>query len=398
MKLMFVTVVDHAFCSHRLNLALTALAAGCEIVVVTDLTGSETTIRQHGMRVIPLSFSRSSLNPFRAILAVARLSAIYRREKPELIHHIAMKPVLFGSIAAKIAGISTVTNLIGGRGWLFTSSALPARVITPLVRAIFRMFLGSNRLVVQNHDDAELMESIGFHHVSIVPGSGVDPVRFFPLPPADGPLVVVLVARMLWDKGIGTFVEAARIARRRGTAARFVLVGPVDPESRSSIAEHELRRWQDEGVVEVWGSTDDVPSVLAQAHIACLPSYSEGIPKSLLEAASCGLPLVTTDVPGCREVVIDGENGFVVPVRNPEKLAEAIERLIATPELRQTMGARSRQLVMEKFTTQHVIDATLEIYREVLASGGLSFPATHDRAASAEIAAEVGAAVEERGG
>ena len=370
MKILYVSLVDRSFAAYRLSLAKLAREAGFGVIVVTRVTGEERKIEEEGMRVIPVEFDRSSLSAWRAIRTIRKLVQIYRKERPDLVHHIAMKPVLFGSIAARWSALPAVVNLIGGRGWIFTSEHLSARLIRPFVKAAFRVFLRPGHLIVQNRDDAALMQSLGLNNVSIVPGSGVDTDRFMPSPALSQTPIVVLVGRLLWDKGVGDFVEAARILRRDSVSARFVLVGVSDPESRTRVPESRLRAWAAEGAVELWGASNDIPAIYARADIACLPSYSEGIPKALLEAASCGLPLVTTDVPGCRDMVIEGENGFIVPVRRPDRLAAALRRLIETPALRQEMGRRSRELILEKFTAQQVHARTLAIYDRVLASSG----------------------------
>jgi glycosyltransferase involved in cell wall biosynthesis len=204
------------------------------------------------------------------------------------------------------------------------------------------------------------------HEAVLIRGSGVDPARFAPADePPSGPPIVVLPARMLRTKGVTEFVEAARILRGNGAEARFVLVGDPDPGNPASIPEPELRAWAAEGCVEYWGHRADMPAVLAAASIVCLPSYLEGLPKALVEAAACGLPIVTTDVPGCRDVVRDGCNGLVVPVGNARSLAEALARLIRDPILRRRLGAAGRARAVEEFSLQQVVDAHLRVYAEL---------------------------------
>ena len=365
MKLLYFVTEDWYFCSHRLDLAVAARDAGFDITVVTRVTDHGDVIRDAGLRVIDLPLSRGSINPFAELGVVFRLASIYRRERPDVVHHVAMKPVLYGSIAARIAGLERVINALTGLGWAFSSSSGIAAFLKPVIRALLCRLLRHGEVIVQNDDDAAMVRRLGVDHINLIQGSGVDVERFQPAV-RDHPVpVVALVARMIWDKGIQEFADASRQLRKRGIQARFVLVGSPDDGNRGGIPEHVLHEWQQEGLIEWWGRRDDMPTVLEQVDIACLPSYREGLPRTLLEAAASGLPIVTTDAPGCREVVVEGENGFLVPVQAVTELAVALEKLINDKPLRERMGARSRELVVERFTDQHVIDATLAIYRKL---------------------------------
>jgi glycosyltransferase involved in cell wall biosynthesis len=227
---------------------------------------------------------------------------------------------------------------------------------------------GRNLLILQNPDDEALLVNSGLvaaKRVRLIRGSGVDIQRFAPTLEAPTTPVVMLPSRMLWDKGVGEFVEAAHLLRARGCTARFVLVGNGDPDNPASISEDQLKAWHDSGVVESWGHCSDMPATLAQAHIVCLPSYREGLPKVLLEAAACGKPLIATDAPGCREIVRHGENGLLVPLRDAASLADAIERLLADANLRCTMGQKGRRMVELEFSEAKVAQQTLAVYREL---------------------------------
>ena len=371
MKLLFFVSVDWYFCSHRLPLAVAAKEAGYDVIVVTREGDHGSRIREAGLRLIPLDCSRGSTNPFSECKVVARLTAIYLRERPDIVHHIAMKPVVYGSIAARLARVPMVINALTGMGYIFSSRSLLARLLMSTVRTMFRFLLRRGQVIVQNQDDAELVRALGVNDLVVIRGSGVDKEQFAPTPEAPLPPVIMLASRLLWDKGVGEFVEAARVLKAEGANARFVLVGAPDAENRSSVDHVTLNQWAEQGAVEWWGRRDDMPKVLAQAHIACLPSYREGVPKSLIEAAAAGLPIVTTDTPGCREIVIDGGNGFLVPARDSKALADTLWLLINDGALRKRMGQRGRAIVEAEFTSERVVEETLAVYRGLALSSGL---------------------------
>lgn len=369
-KLLLFDTVDSYVVTHRLALALAAKACGFDVVVVTSVGAMGRQIRQAGLRVIHLDCRRSSVNPLSELRVIAQLVRIYRRERPDLVHHIALKPVLYGSIAARLVGVPAVINAITGTGHLFSADNLRLGLLTGVVRCALRFLLRGSFVAVQNADDAALVRGLGANRVSLIRGSGVDPAVFAPAEPPGPPPTVMLASRLLWEKGVGVFVDAARMLQQKGVDARFVLVGAPDPDNRGSVPEQLLKAWQADGVVEWWGHLDDMPAVLSRANMACLPShYGEGVPKGLIEAASCGLPIVTTDMPGCREVVVDGENGFLVPPQDPPALADALEKLILDGALRRRMGAAGRARVIAGFSQQIVIDATMRLYHDAVRNG-----------------------------
>lgn len=366
-KLLFVVTEDWYFVSHRLAHAVAAQAAGFEVAVATREGRQADVIRNAGIRLIPFTLSRRGGNPLREVLALWRL---YRREKPDLVHHVALKPVMVGASAAWLAGVRAQVNAVAGLGWLFTSSGSVVRAVRPAVRWILARLLNRPRslTIVQNPEDMSLLERSGVPAASLrlIRGAGVDLQVFFPVTPPPEPICIVLVARMLWDKGVGEFVEAARLLTEAGVSARFVLVGDPDPANPGSVPGSTLRGWHSQHGVEWWGKREGIPAVLQAAHIACLPSfYGEGLPKSLLEAAACGLPIVTTDAPGCREVVTNAVNGLLVPVRDAVALADALGRLIGDAALRRRMGEQSRLRAEREFGLDTVIAQTLAVYREV---------------------------------
>jgi glycosyltransferase involved in cell wall biosynthesis len=274
-----------------------------------------------------------------------------------------MKPVLYGTLAARLCGVRHIVNALAGMGWILASGTRLARIMKWGVLSFFRVILPRTSVIVQNRDDAELIRGLGCHQVHLIRGAGVDvaasEVSFEP----PGPCVVLLAARMLWDKGVGEYVEAARILRTRGVSVRMLLIGDPDESNPASIPRDALRAWHDSGVIEWLGHRDDVPELLRRSHIVCLPSYyREGIPKFVLEGLAAGLPVVTTDAPGCRETVDDGVNGLLVPPRDALALADALDRLISDAGLRQSMGRASRSLAMSEFSSERIIAETLVVY------------------------------------
>ena len=366
-KLLFLVTEDWYFVSHRLALAVAAQRAGYAVSVATRVRRHGEEIRAAGLRLIPFENSRSSLNPFGELWALARLILLWRRERPDVAHHVAMKPVLYGTLAARIAGTPLVVNALAGMGWLFSSGSLAARWLKPLVRRALGWALRRGLVVVQNPDDAALVVQMGVpaRLVRRIAGSGVDLARFSPQPEPGGVPLVLLCARLLWHKGVGEFVAAARLIRQRGVEARFALAGEPDQANPSAVPQEQIERWVAEGVVEYLGWVADMPGLLARCCVVCLPSYyGEGIPRALIEAAAAGRAIVTTDMPGCREVVRSGDNGLLVPPRNAAALADALARLLADAPLRRQMGARGRRRAEEEFGAERIIAQTLALYAE----------------------------------
>lgn len=372
-KLLFLVTEDWYFCSHRLPIARAARDAGFAVTVATRVNHHGEAIRAEGFELVPLGWERANSNPLREIAALLEITGIYRRLRPDIVHHVAVKPALVGSLAARLAGAPRMVNAIAGLGFVFASRSLKARILRPLISLGFRALLNGShsRVIVQNPDDERLLierHLIAPERLVLIKGSGVDLDLFCPLPePIAGPPVAALVSRMIWDKGIGILVEAARLLKARGVALKVVLAGQPDPENPASIGADQLRAWHHEGIVEWVGFCDDVPGLWARSHIAVLPSwYGEGVPKSLLEAAAAGRPLVAADGPGLREVVRDGVTGLLVPPRDAEALANGLQRLAEDAGLRQRLGQAARSLAEREFGEDTVIRGTLALYRTLL--------------------------------
>lgn len=370
--LLFLITEDWYFWSHRLSLARAARDAGFRVTIATRVSEHGPRIEAEGFGLVPLSMTRRGRNPLGELAAIAELTRLYRRLRPDIVHQVAMKPVLYGSIAAIAARVPVIVNALAGLGYVFTTDNAKTRLLRPLLRAGFRAVLGHRRahLIVQNQDDHGLFTRSGLvppGRISLIPGSGVDcRGQFTAQPEPEGPVVATVVARMLWDKGIGEMVEAARLLRQRGQDLRILLVGKPDPDNPRTIPEDTLRGWQAEGVVEWLGHRSDIAALWAQSHIAVLPSYREGLPRSLLEAAACARPLITTDVPGCRELVRHEVNGLLVPARDGVALADAVERLAKDAELRRGLGATARAMIETTYSDEVINGRIVGLYRKLL--------------------------------
>ena len=372
-RLLFVVNDASFFLSHRLPVALAAREHGYDVHVATPAGPGVDGVRAAHLDWHPIRLSRSGRNPAREARTLADLCALYRRVRPALVHHVTPKPVLYGTAAARLTRVPAVVNAISGMGHVYaddstrraapypalTSNRSPAALRHPRMRVIF-----------QNADARAEFLARGWareREAVLIRGSGVDVTVFTPAaspPPPEAPLVV-LTARLLFTKGVREFVAAAATLRAAGVHARFALVGAADPDNPASVPSPTLAEWGERGDVELWGQREDMVEVFRAAHVACLPSYLEGLPKALIEAAACGLPIVTTDVPGCREVVHHGENGFLVPAREDAPLAQALRTLIDDADLRARFGAASRQRAEREFSLAQVVASHLALYDEL---------------------------------
>lgn len=373
-RLLFVVTEDWYFASHRLDLARAARDAGFDVAVATRVDAWGERISREKLQLFPLRYlRRSNRRPWVELRAIAELTALYRAWRPNIVHHVAAKPIIHGGIAARRTQVPAVVSAIAGMGYVFSSRSLTARVMRPAMVAAYRAALRhpNGRLIVQNPEDETAVVAQGIaaaSQVRRIRGAGVDCAVFAPSAEPDGLPIIMLVGRMLQDKGVREFVDASHTLRRRGVRARCVLVGEPDDENPASIPRTELARWHTEGTVEWWGHRTDMPAVLAMANVVCLPSYREGLPKVLLEAAACGRAMIATDVPGCREIAIQGETALLVPPRDPAALASAMVTLAANPGLRQSFGHRALELVKNHFSMEHVNRQTIALYRELLRS------------------------------
>lgn len=369
-KILYFVTEDWYFCSHRLPLASAAKAQGFDVAVVTRVHRHAATIEEAGIRLIPLPISRGSRNPLGEWRILIRLYQLLHSERPDILHNVALKPVLYGALVARLSNVKGMVNALAGLGHIFAVRER-AGFMRRLVMLAFRVLIrGRGHIIVQNPDDLRLLERSQLaspEQITLIRGSGVDLTRFRPSEEPEGTPVVLLAARLLWDKGVGDFVQAAGILKAQNLKARFVIVGAPDPENHAAIPKEQLEEWVASGHVEWWGQRSDMEKVFEECTIFCLPSYyGEGVPKVLIEAAAAGKPIVTTDMPGCREVVKNDLNGLLIPPRNPKALADAIGRLLKDGERRKSMGVASRHRAVAEFGIDSVTEATIELYRKIL--------------------------------
>lgn len=379
-KLLFVVNVDWFFLSHRLPIALEALRQGYEVHIATALTDKITVLQDHGFVVHPLSLDRSSVGLWTASHEIWQIYRVFKDVKPDVVHLVTIKPVLFGGLAARLAGVPAVVAAISGLGFVFVAKGVKATIRRWLVGTLYGLALGHHnlRVIFQNPDDLACLARLAHlpeQKVTIIRGSGADLTKYRVMPVPTGVPVVLLAARLLVDKGIREFVQSAQILRVRGLSAqdaRFVIVGKPDLANPASLCPDELAQWAKEGVVELWGHRTDMPQVVEAAHIMVLPSYyGEGLPKVLIEAAACGRAVVTTDHPGCRDAIEPNKTGLLVPIKNAFALADAIEYLIKNTNVRKKMGAAGRALAEKEFAIEKIVAEHIKIYQKLIDEGEL---------------------------
>ncbi len=376
-RLLLLITEDWYFWSHRLPIARAARDAGYDVVIATRVQEHGERIAQEGLRVVPIALRRQSRSPLFELASIADLVRLYRQERPVLVHHVSVKPVLYGSIAARIAGVPAVVNAVAGLGHVFVAGGLSAPLMRTAIRSAYRLVLSARNSRVIFQTEADRRQFVGNGMVDldravVIRGAGVDVDVFTPAPEPAGPMVILLAARLLWNKGVADLIEAGVRLRRDGHICRIVLVGVPDTDNPQAIPEAQLAEWQRAGLAEWWGRRDDMPAVIRQAAVVVLPTYyGEGVPKILLEAAASGRPIVASDQPGCCDVVEDGISGFIVPARDSSALSVAIGRLLKDPALRHRMGQAGRLRVSREFGDKLVVSQTLNVYRDLLLSRGL---------------------------
>lgn len=363
--------------NFRRSLALALRDRGAAPLLISPPGAHGEKLRALGLRWEPAPMDRRSLDPLREARLLAWLVRRFRRERPALVHGFTIKCAVYGSLAARLAGVPARVSAVAGMGYVFTSADARARLLRPVVRSLMRAALGGDgaRLVLQNPDDVALFERAGLvdrARIRLIPGSGVDCARFLPRRDRrdpSTPLRVLLAARLLWDKGLAEFVEAARLLRADGRSIEFLLAGDPDPGNPAAVPVETVRGWAEAGLLRWLGHVEDMPALFAATDVAVLPSYREGLPKGLIEAAACALALVATDVPGCREVVEDGVDGLRVPPRDGAALARAVARLDDDRVLAARLGAAARAKALARFDERLVVADTLAVYRELLGDG-----------------------------
>jgi len=368
-RLVIVVNVAWFFFSHRLPIALAAKAAGYDVHVVSGAESDQERRKfvSHGLTFHEIPLSRGGANPLNDWATIRAMAAAFRKVRPDIVHLVTIKPLLYGGLLSRFMGVQKVICAVSGLGYVFVAEGLVARLRRWVISKLLRASIGhaNAHVILQNNDDLEELARRGIlpHCTTqLIRGSGVDLERFRPHPEISGTPCVVLPARLLTDKGIREFCTAADLLAERNVDCEFVLAGPLDPDNPSGISRPELDKLVQLGHVTWVGQQGDMPDVLRNSHVVVLPSYREGMPKALIEAAAAGRPIVTTDVPGCRDVVEDGVSGIIVPVRNALALANAIEELVASPELRKTYGLAGRRKAEAEFGVKAVVAQTLALY------------------------------------
>jgi len=366
MKILYLVTEDWFFASHFLPMARAAQEAGLEVVVVARVRNHAAKLAAEGLRVIPLNIERKSLGVFEGLRNIALSHRIVRAERPDIVHCIALRPIVLGGLAARLAGARALVLAPTGLGQLWIERGLVARAMRSVIRFMIGCLRGPNtRFVFENHDDPrEFGLDPASSEVTIVGGAGVDPAEFPVVPePTVPPVKVAVVSRMIVAKGIADAVEAVQRARSLGAPVELHLYGAPDPSNRDAISEELLRRWSSEPGITWHGRTEDVARVWREHHIALLLSYREGLPRTLLEAAAAGRPIIATDVPGCRELVRHRQEGLLVPPRDVDAAARALVELAGDPALRQRLGLAAFERVKEAFTEEAIRRSVGRLYR-----------------------------------
>lgn len=378
MRVVFFANTDWYLYNFRLSTAKQLKAQGAEVVMVSPPGEFGERFAAHGIRWTTLPMDRASLNPLREAFTIKSMVDVLRREKPDLLHNFTVKCAVYGALAARMAGVPAVVNAVAGMGYVYASNGMKARMLRPVVSALMRGTLGHgrSRVILQNPDDATALTEARLvppERIRVIRSSGVDTERFRPCYPTDcaRPLRVLLAARLLREKGVGEFVEASRMLKERGREVEFLLAGTPDPGNPSSFTREEVERWHQQGLVQWLGHVDDMPTLLSSADVMALPSYyREGVPRCLIEGAASGLCLITTPLPGCREVVTEhGVDGFRVPPRDAPSLAALLMQLDDDRELVRRLGAKAREHAERHFDERLVIRQTLDVYEELLDRG-----------------------------
>lgn len=369
-KLHFVVNEDWAFVSHFFERAVAAKSAGYNVGISAHLGAKRNVLEETGFSLYPHHISRSGTNPFIEIRNLLAMVKVFHKSQPDIIHLIALKPIVIGGIAARIYGKAQVVCAPIGMGYLFSSSDRKARLLQPVIRFMLRRILKlrNTQVIIENDEDCASLVSGKFvkkANIQVIKGAGVDLCSYQATPENLETQVVTMFARVLRDKGVLDFVAAANIVHTQFPNAVFQLVGDCDPGNPTSFSDNEVRSWESAGSIRWLGYRNDVPALLASSNIVCLPSYREGLPKTLIEACAAHRAVVATDVTGCREVVNHGSNGLLVPVRNPELLAAAISQLLGDQVQRTTFAKNGRLRAENEFASPIVIEQTLAVYKKV---------------------------------
>lgn len=378
MKIILFANTDWYLYNFRLSLAATLIREGHDVLLISPEGEYVSKFKELGLEWKSIPMDRRSLNPVGELATIYRLARLLKNEKPDLIHSFTIKCAVYGSLAARISSVPARVSAVEGLGYVFSSNHTLARLLRPVVRCLLRLALAGphSRLILLNRDDVELFiqhSIIDAKNIKLIRGAGVDCDRFapvqHPVPSSPSSIKVLLAARLLWEKGIREYVEASKLVNDANPGTQFLLAGAPDSGNPAAVSESTLQQWVDDGLITWLGHVNDMATLLQKVDIVVLPSYyREGLPTSLTEGAASGLPLVTCDTPGCREVVDDYKEGFLVPSRDPVSLAEAINQLIESPSLRNSFGKAARVRALNEFDVKIVIRKTVDLYHEITAN------------------------------
>ena len=371
-KICYLVTEDWYFLSHRLQLAKAAQRDGYDVYVITRINKGKKLIESEGIQLIPIDMNRHGKNIFKEILLIVHIIKIYKNIKPDIIHHIALKPTLYGTLASIFLKVPKIVNTVAGLGYIFNSSSSGDRLLSTVIKYTLKLsvYFKSPEFITQNPEDSDFLVRNNItkkNNVHLIRGSGVDPELYKPAKYDREIPTILFASRLLWSKGVKDYVSAAEIIGNKNIPSVFLLAGEPDPENPDSVSILQLDEWNNSGFISYIGQQNNMPELLSEIDIVCLPTYyGEGVPKILIEAASCAIPLITTDIAGCREIVEHGINGYLVPVRDPAAVATMIETLLLDVGLRKKMGSEGRRIVKEGFSMDKVNAGTIKIYNNLL--------------------------------
>lgn len=370
-KLLFIVNEPTYFISHRFPIALAAHDAGYEIHLATGTKAPPPEIREKRFYYHHIPLSRSGQNIFLESLSVVTMYRLMKQIQPDIVHLITTKPVIYGSFVARLARVPAVVAAVSGLGFIFTGQDFKTKSLRRIVHHFYQFgFKHKNlKVIFQNKHDQALLLEMGVLQAKqslIIHGSGVDLSQYaYAEEPSTRPLIVLMAARLLADKGIREYVEAARILKLRGMNVEFWLAGSIDPGNPTSVNEEQLQTWQQEGSVKILSYIRDIPKLFSQVHLVVLPSYREGLPRVLSEAAACGRAVITSDVPGCRDAILPEKTGMLVKVKDALDLANAIQYLLSNDALRKEMGLAARYFAERRFDITRIVKAHMDIFSEL---------------------------------
>lgn len=372
MKLLILTTQDRFFLSHLLERAQYIQDKGWEIIVATEKTSDDyfRRIQQFGFKVYDTQIKRKSINPFSQLQDVITLSKIYKHEKPDVCWHLGAKYIFWGTIAVKlfIPHVKIINSPIG-LGFIYVSKSFKARLLRPLVTLLYKMLLNPKNsfVIVENHDDIDFFVKINAvkeASVVLIPGAGINTRTFTPSKTKEKICQVVMLSRLIREKGVYEYIQAAKILHEEKVPVKMILVGEPDYGSPSSVTESEYKMLQQCDFIKCLGYRKDVLEILQSSHVCCLPSYREGLPRALIEATSCGLAVITTDTVGCRDIILN-ENGLLVKVGDVTALCNAIRFMVDNPTERKKMGAKGRELALTRFDSKEICDQTYQVLADL---------------------------------